>query len=102
MYGVILTHSGKNATMLKVMGFLNQFEIPYVVISGYSTEELQKLTSNIINIIPVNKTNELSEIQFMISSQYILDILYSALLAKNIKFVDQIVDKTNSNKKEQL
>ena len=38
----------------------------------------------------------------MISSQYILDILYSALLAKNIKFVDQIVDKTNSNKKEQL
>ena len=102
MYGIILTHSGRNATMLKVMGFLNKYAIPYVVISGYSTEELQKLTSNIMNIIPVNKTNELSEIQFMISSQYILDILYSALLAKNIKFVDQIVDKTNSNKKEQL
>lgn len=94
MFAIVMTHSGRNASMLKAIERLNEANIPFVVITGNINDTLRRSCSNIISIIPVSNTRELSNIQFMISTQYILDILYVALFVKNIDEIEKISKKT--------
>jgi DNA-binding MurR/RpiR family transcriptional regulator len=98
LFAIVLTHSGRNAGMLMVIDRLIEYNIPYVVISGMLTENLKERGSEVIPIIPVSKSRELSNIQYMMSTQYILDILYVALLVKNMKMVENVDEKLNTGK----
>lgn len=90
VFAILLTHSGKNITINRIAEKLKKRRIPSLLICNYCSDTLRANCSEIIKIIPTMNTKELSNVHYMIATQYVLDIIYSILLVKNLNLVESV------------
>ncbi len=100
MFAIVMTHSGKNASMITVMQKLHDSNVSFALICSKCPDEYASLPCEIIKIIQANKTKQLSNVQFSIAMEYILDVLYAALVVKNMSKLDYVAENSKLKIKE--
>lgn len=94
----IISHTGKNKAMLEVAQTLKSNNITTVAICGSIDPVLSTLCDETIFIYDAEKIRDLSKIIYVISTQYIFDILFTSLVVdeyKHSKFKSKAYEKNN-------
>lgn len=97
-FAILLSHTGKNPSIMDAAMKLHKHKIPTLLICNSASEELRMYCSDILYIIPTMNTKELSNVQFSIATQYVLDVFYALLLIKNMGHVENIETQTGFKK----
>lgn len=102
-YAIVITHSGKNTAMLKILEKLKKRKVPTLLIATINvSDELLQNCTDVMYTIPTKNTAELSNIYFSISLEYIFDILYCLLLVKNMNVVDKVAEDSEYYNMEKI
>jgi DNA-binding MurR/RpiR family transcriptional regulator len=80
---VLISFTGKNSSIISIAKYLKRYGIYVVGISGYRTSEMVNSCDEIIQIDTKKLVLSMEVITSVISTQYILDIFFSILLANN-------------------
>jgi RpiR family carbohydrate utilization transcriptional regulator len=99
-YSILISHTGKNPSVNDAARRLKKSGIPTLAISGSFDQTLAKLTDDHIHIMTSNNTLEFSNVIFTMSTQYILDILVSALLVDRYDVVEKNVEALKNQREE--
>lgn len=83
MVAILITFTGKNSSIIKIAKHLRSYGIYVVGISGYRTSEMLESCNEVIQIDTKKLILSMEVITSVISTQYILDILFSMLLTNN-------------------
>jgi DNA-binding MurR/RpiR family transcriptional regulator len=98
MVAVLISFTGKNSSIIGIAKYLKSYGIYVVGISGYRTSEMIESCDEIIQIDTKKLILSMEVITSVISTQYILDIFFSILLAsnyeKNIRASLEILNKS--------
>lgn len=98
IFCILLSHTGSNKMIIDALALLKEKKIHNLLITSHVLSTKRHLMDDILLITPTHTTKELSNIQYMIAEQYILDIIYSGLLVKNIKLIEQISNDSKYRK----
>lgn len=98
IFCILLSHTGSNKMILDALTLLKEKKIHSLLITSHVLRSKRHLMDDILLITPTYTTKELSNTQYMIAEQYILDIIYSGLLVKNIKLIEQISNDSKYRK----
>jgi DNA-binding MurR/RpiR family transcriptional regulator len=90
---ILLSHTGKNPSIIEAAKRLKNSKIPTLSISGNSDKRLAKLTDENIHIMITRNELEFSTTIYSMSTQYILDIFIASLLVRDY---DKIKSVANS------
>jgi DNA-binding MurR/RpiR family transcriptional regulator len=80
---IMITFTGKNESIIKSARYLKSKGIYVVAISGCNNDELSKSCNELIEIDTRKLVLSMEVITSVISTQYVLDIFFSMLLASN-------------------
>lgn len=101
-YSILISHTGKNPSVYDAAKRLKKSGIPTLSISGNCDQRLAKLTDDHIHIMTSENTLEFSNVIFTMSTQYILDIIVSALLVHRYDIVEKNVNALKNQREEWL
>lgn len=97
LFAILITHSGVNRAIVTAAKRLHKNRVPSLLISCENTEKLNEYCPNRIHMARTGSTLELSNTQYMIATQYILDTIVSLLLIDNYDVVDHITPLTRGD-----
>ncbi|MGG0412266.1 MurR/RpiR family transcriptional regulator [Peribacillus simplex] len=83
MVAILISFTGKNSSIIKIAKYLKSHGIYVVGISGDRTLEMVEYCNELIQIDNKKAFLSMEVVTSVISTQYILDILFSMLLANN-------------------
>lgn len=92
-FAILISHTGKNPSILDTAKRLKEAGIPMLAICGKADRRLSALSNETIQIMISDGTLELSNIIFSISTMYVLDILTMAMHVENFEEMELINDR---------
>ena len=90
MFAILLSHRGKNETIIAAAKFLKGKQIPTLLICSNAGDELHRYCDEILYTIHTYNTKEFGNTQFTMAEQYLLDILYSLLFVQNLQLINDV------------
>lgn len=90
LFGILLSHRGENKSVIEAAKYLKRNKVPTLLICSKVSEEIREYCDEILYIIPTYSTREFSNTLFMTAEQYLLDVIYSLLLVKNMQLVTHV------------
>ena len=92
-FSILLSHTGKNPSMVDAAKRLKQYNIPSLSITGNVDKRLLNLTDYNFQIMITENTFEFSTVIFTMSSLYILDILVASLIVHNYDKIERHLEE---------
>lgn len=89
---ILLSHTGKNPSIIEAAKRLKDSHIPTLSISGNSDKRLANLTDENIHIMTTGNELQFSTTIYSMSTQYILDICISSLLVRDYDKIEKIAN----------
>lgn len=86
---IIISHTGMNPEMIQVFNNLKMVGISCIVITGNKESTLAEQADSLLLVYQTNNILSLSNITYIISMNYVLDILYVLLFNKDYDFQAQ-------------
>lgn len=90
-FSILLSHTGKNPSMIDAAKRLKEYGIPSLSITGNIDKRLMNITDYNFQIMVTENTLEFSNVIFTMSSLYLLDVLVASLLVHNYKSIDSML-----------
>lgn len=90
-FSILLSHTGKNPSMVDAAKRLKEYGIPSLSITGNIDKRLMNITDYNFQIMVTENTLEFSNVIFTMSSLYLLDVLVASLLVHNYKSIDSML-----------
>lgn len=88
---ILISHSGHNSNILHISDRLKRRNIAQLLITSRKIDdELYTKFDDVVNIIPTVNTRELSNVQFAMATQYVLDVMYCYLLANDLPTLNAV------------
>lgn len=88
-FSILLSHTGKNPSMVDAAKRLKKYNIPTLSITGNVDKRLMNLTDYHFHTMVSENTLEFSNVIFTMSTLYILDILVASLLVYNYRRIEE-------------
>ena len=92
-FSILLSHTGKNPSMVDAAKRLKQYNIPSLSITGNVDKRLLNLTDYNFHSMITENTFEFSTVIFTMSSLYILDILVASLIVHNYDKIERHLEE---------
>ena len=92
-FSILLSHTGKNPSMVDAAKRLKQYNIPSLSITGNVDKRLLNLIDYNFQIMITENTFEFSTVIFTMSSLYILDILVASLIVHNYDKIERHLEE---------
>ncbi|QIK57070.1 MurR/RpiR family transcriptional regulator [Erysipelothrix sp. HDW6A] len=99
VFSIVVSHHGDNVNMVNIVNRLNTLDMKYVLVTRMGNNALSRLSSKRLEVMITQKSLELSDLVFSLSSGYILEILVVMTLIQNYEVLDKI-QKQRDNERE--
>lgn len=90
-FSILLSHTGKNPSMVDAAKRLKEYGIPSLSITGNIDRRLMNITDYNFQIMVTENTLEFSNVIFTMSSLYLLDVLVASLIVHNYKSIESML-----------
>lgn len=92
IFGILISLRGQNEVVVAAAKIMHKYRIANLLISSQLTNDISQHCSEVLKVIPIYSAKEFANTQFVMSVQYILDVIYSMLFVKNLRLVENLLD----------